>query len=80
MSLHPDILAKAHAELDAVIGPDRLPTLEDRPDLPYVEALMTECLRYGPPVPNGFPHVATSDNIYEGYLIKKGTMIMPNLW
>jgi len=35
---------KAQAELDAVIGKNRLPVLGDRPDLPYVTAfLMVQC-------------------------------------
>jgi cytochrome P450 len=80
MSLHPDILAKAQAELDSVVGADRLPTIDDRPNLPYVEAILTECTRYGPPVPAGIPHVATQDDEFNGYLIKKGTIIMPNIW
>ncbi|THH06929.1 hypothetical protein EW146_g9466 [Bondarzewia mesenterica] len=36
---------KAQAELDAVIGTDRLPTLADRAHLPYFEALFTEIFR-----------------------------------
>jgi cytochrome P450 len=80
MSLHPSILAKAHAELDAIIGSDRLPTLDDRPNLPYIEAIMTECLRYGVAVPSNFPHVATEDNIYNGYFIPKGAMVIVNHW
>jgi hypothetical protein len=80
MSLHPLVLANAHAELDAVIGPDRVPTLDDRPNLPYVEAIMTEVMRYGPPVPGGIPHKTTEDDVYNGYRIAKGTMVMPNLW
>jgi cytochrome P450 len=80
MSLHPAILAMAQAELDNVVGSDRLPTIEDRPSLPYVEAIMTECMRYGPAVPTGLPHVAMQDDEYNGYYINKGTMILPNIW
>jgi cytochrome P450 len=80
MSRHPSVLAKAHLELDTVIGPDRLPTLDDRPNLPYIEAILTECLRFGVAVPNGFPHYTTEDDVYDGYLISKGTIVLPNLW
>jgi cytochrome P450 len=80
MSLHPSILAKAHFELDTVIGPNRLPTLDDRPNLAYVEAILTECMRYGPPTPGGVPHAATQDDVYNGYFIKKGTIVIPNFW
>jgi cytochrome P450 len=45
MILHPEAAKKAQAELDAVIGKNRLPVLGDRPDLPYVTAfLMVQCL------------------------------------
>ena len=44
MVLHPAATKKAQAELEEVIGKDRLPVLGDRPDLPYVTAfLMVRC-------------------------------------
>lgn len=49
---HPDVLACAQAELDAVLGEaQRLPTFEDRANLPYCDAVFTETLRWGVPVP-----------------------------
>ncbi len=53
MILFPDIQARAQAELDAVVGTDRLPTFDDRKSLPYIEALMREVLRWHPPPPLG---------------------------
>ena len=45
MILYPEAKKKAQAELDAVIGKDRLPVLGDRPELPYVTAfLMVQAL------------------------------------
>ncbi len=46
MTIHPEVQRKAHAELDRVVGSDRLPTFEDRSQLPYIEALCKECLRF----------------------------------
>ena len=48
MTLHPEVLAKAQGEVDSVIGTDleRLPTLEDRKSLPYVECIVKELYRY----------------------------------
>ena len=44
MILHPQVVEKAQAELDAVIGKNRLPVPGDRPELPYVTAfLMVQC-------------------------------------
>lgn len=44
MVLHPDVAAKAQREIDGIIGsnPDRLPTLEDRNNMPYLECLVKE--------------------------------------
>lgn len=39
MSLYPEVQLRAQAEIDAVVGNDRLPTFSDRESLPYVNAL-----------------------------------------
>jgi cytochrome P450 len=54
MLVHPDVQAKAQAEVDRVVGPDRLPEVEDRERLPYVEAVVNECLRWIPVIPIGW--------------------------
>lgn len=51
--LNPECLRRAHTEIDAVIGTERLPTMADRPDLPYVNALMKEVMRWQPVNPLG---------------------------
>ncbi len=40
ITLHPSIQKKAQAEIDDVVGRDRLPNFEDRERLPYVNALL----------------------------------------
>ena len=49
----PETLKKAQEEIDRVIGRDRLPTVADRDQLPYVNALMLEALRWHTVVPMG---------------------------
>ncbi|KAM6498917.1 Cytochrome P450 [Amanita muscaria] len=80
MTLHPDAQKKAHEEIDCVIGKDRLPTLDDRSSLPYVEAVYREVLRWRPVTPFGFPHSTDEDDIYKGLYIPKGAIVMPNIW
>jgi len=46
MTLFPDVQKKAQAEIDAVVGPDRLPSFADRDSLPYTEALVKEVFRW----------------------------------
>ena len=53
MALYPEVQKKAQAEIDSVIGPDRLPTFEDRPFLPYINAVVKESLRWHVAAPLG---------------------------
>ncbi len=53
MLLYPEIQAKAQAEIDAVIGDDRLPRFDDRERLPYINALVLEVTRWHNVVPTG---------------------------
>lgn len=46
MAMHPEVAKKAQAEIDAVVGKGRLPDFSDKPSLPYVNAVMKECLRW----------------------------------
>ena len=72
MTLHSHVQEKAQAEIDRVIGTDRLPTFEDRPSMPYVEAMYKEVMRWRPIAPLGVPHYTTSDDMYKGFYIPKG--------
>ncbi|KDQ58276.1 hypothetical protein JAAARDRAFT_262159 [Jaapia argillacea MUCL 33604] len=80
MTLHPSVQATARAELDRVVGPDRLPNLADRKDLVYLEAVMKEVTRLNPIGPLGLPHRVTEDDVYEGYLIPKDSVVFANIW
>jgi len=42
---HPDIMKKAQAEIDKIVGRDRLPQFEDAESLLYVKALVLETMR-----------------------------------
>jgi len=96
MILHPDIQDKARAELDKVVGTRRLPTFQDRPNLPYIEALIKELLRWHPvgrigtniirlSVPDayavsGIPHRCVEEDVFNGYRIPKDAIILPHMW
>jgi len=53
MLLHPEAQTKAQNEIDYVVGLERLPTMEDRPKLDYIERLIQEILRWRPIAPIG---------------------------
>ena len=80
MTLFPEVQRKAQAEIDAVVGPDRLPNLNDRSSLPYVEAVIKEVLRWQPVLPLGVPHRSVHEDIFNGFLIPKDSIIVTNIW
>lgn len=80
MTWHPEIQEKAREEITRVVGSDRLPELRDRPSLPYIEAIANESLRWHPFVPEGVPHLMTSEATLASYRIPKGAIIIAAAW
>ncbi|EIW59559.1 cytochrome P450 [Trametes versicolor FP-101664 SS1] len=80
MSLYPEVLKKAQVELDAVVGPHRLPDFEDRDALIYVNAIIREALRWHVVTPLSVPHCTLEDDVFNGYFIPAGTTILANVW
>jgi hypothetical protein len=73
----PEFIPKAQKELDGVVGPDRLPAFEDLEKLPYLQAVVEENFRWRHLAPSGIPHATSADDYYKGYLIPKGSTIVP---
>ncbi|KAG2111960.1 cytochrome P450, partial [Suillus discolor] len=80
MVLFPEVQVKAHTLIDAVVGASRLPTFEDRSSLQYIDAILRETLRWHPILPLSIPHASVDSDVYEGYYIPKGTVVVPNVW
>ena len=105
MCTHPHVQRVAQAELDNVIGRDRLPTISDRAQLAYINALVKELWRWGPiaplgelltfpsqfatrnwhttpspPLLAGIPHRVMEEDIYKGYRIPAGSLVIANIW
>ncbi|XP_076873271.1 cytochrome P450 2J2-like isoform X2 [Brachyhypopomus gauderio] len=79
MMKYPHIQEKVQAEIDRVIGQSRQPTLDDRANMPYTEAVIHETQRMGNIIPLGFPKKACKDTTLGGYFIPKGTSVTTNL-
>ncbi|CAN9182619.1 unnamed protein product [Alternaria alternata] len=73
---HPEWLAKAQKEIDQVVG-ERLPGFGDLKDLPYIQAVVEEVFRWRHPQQAGIPHATTHEDYYQGYLIPKGSVVIP---
>jgi cytochrome P450 len=78
LSQHPEIEAKLHSELDAVLG-GQLPTLEDLARLPYTQMIIKEAMRLYPPA-WGTSREATEEVTISGYPIKKRENIVINIY
>ncbi|KAI0064843.1 cytochrome P450 [Artomyces pyxidatus] len=74
MALDPSIQERAQRELDNVTKGARLPDYDDRPNLPYIDAICKELLRWKmvTPIGIGVPHAASEDDVYDGYFIPNG--------
>ncbi|KAL5639415.1 hypothetical protein ACGC1H_006804 [Rhizoctonia solani] len=79
MAIHQDIQAKVQDEIDNTIG-TRLPEMSDWESLPYVRRIVKEVLRWRPVLPLGVPHACIQDDIYKGYRIPKGAIVIGNSW
>ncbi|KAF8877442.1 cytochrome P450, partial [Infundibulicybe gibba] len=74
---------EAQAELDATVGHDRLPAFADRDHLPYINAIVSETLRWNSRLTQfhpSAPHRAMEDGIIGGYFVPKDSIIIANLW
>ncbi|XP_028172630.1 cytochrome P450 18a1 [Ostrinia furnacalis] len=89
MLRNPEVKRKVQEELDAVVGRDRLPNIEDMPNLPYTETTILETLRMSSIVPLATTHSPTRDVMLDGYKIPAGSQVVPlincvhmdpNLW
>jgi cytochrome P450 len=96
MALYPEVQKTAQAEIDTVVGSDRLPDFQDRPSLPYINAIVKELTRWNSVTPlgrylfiivttiltssAGIPHMSAKDDEYNGYHIPKGTILIGNIW
>ena len=77
LMLHfPEVQAQIQKEIDAVIGQDRDPDLEDMTSMPYMRACILEALRFQSHLPLTAPHANLSADVeFEGYHIPKGSVV-----
>ena len=76
---HPQCQTEIQNELDEVVGRDRMPGLDDRPNLPLVQATIMEALRLGNVAETALPHYTLKDTSLAGYRVPKDTVVLVNL-
>ncbi|TRZ26743.1 hypothetical protein HGM15179_000354 [Zosterops borbonicus] len=79
MMKYPEIQRKIQEEMNRVIEPGELPKLEDRKKMPYTEAVIHEIQRFANIVPMGVSRSTPRNVNFRGYVIPKGTEIIPLL-
>ncbi|TFY58709.1 hypothetical protein EVJ58_g6248 [Rhodofomes roseus] len=80
LAMYADVYAKAQEEIDRVTCNARLPTIDDRHALPYLECILKETYRVSSPAPLGVAHETSEDDEYRGYWIPKRTTVITNIW
>ncbi|KAG8688865.1 hypothetical protein FRC11_004612 [Ceratobasidium sp. 423] len=80
MMLHPTVARTAREEIDRVVGTERLPAMSDRVDLPYLECVLSETLRWHPPTMMEVPHRVRQEDEYRGYRIPANSTIRYNMY
>jgi len=78
VSQHPEVEAKLHAEIDAVLQ-GRAPTAEDVKRLEYTERVVLESMRLYPPA-YGFGREALEDCEIAGYRVPAGSTVFMMPW
>ncbi|XP_020836321.1 cytochrome P450 2C31-like [Phascolarctos cinereus] len=76
---HPEVQAKIHEEIEHVIGHNRLHSIKDRQDMPYMDAVVHEVQRFIDLIPFNIPHAVNWDIHFQEYILPKDTTIFPEL-
>lgn len=79
MILYPEVARKAREEMDRVVGTERLPGMADRGNLPYLECIFLETLRWYPVAPLTLPHRTAQEDQYRGYRIPANCTVYANI-
>ncbi|KAF2363760.1 Cytochrome P450 [Trinorchestia longiramus] len=76
LATFPEVQAKVHKSLDEVVPTERLPSLNDRSQLQYVDAMLLDVLRLSSLAPISLIHRAMTDVTFEGYTIPTDTSVL----
>ena len=69
---------RLQTDINKVVPDARLPSLDDKAKLPYIEAFIMELLRITNIAPFGLPHAVQGDSVFDGYRIPKDCSILFN--
>ncbi|XP_071088224.1 cytochrome P450 2U1-like [Haliotis cracherodii] len=73
---NPGVQEKCFREIQENIGQSRRPSMQDKTNLPYVEATIMEVLRRADIGPLSLPHTVPHDVQFRGYTFPKGVLVI----
>ncbi|CAG5125149.1 unnamed protein product [Candidula unifasciata] len=76
---NPQVQDKVYSEIKDVIGSDRTPTMQDKGNLKYLNAVIMETERLANIIHLAVPHMCTNEVTLRGYILPKGTTVCLNL-
>ncbi len=80
MAKHPEVQSKVRKEIENEIGFVRDPSMNDKSNLKYCEAVILEILRFSTLVPLAIAHCTMDDVKLREYDIPKGAIVFPNIF
>ncbi|XP_068136230.1 cytochrome P450 2K6-like [Hyperolius riggenbachi] len=78
MMKYPEIQKNIQNEIETVIG-SAVPQMDHRKEMPYTDAVLHEIQRFANIIPLNLPYAMTQDVTLKGYVIPKGTYVIPLL-
>jgi len=75
-----EVQERVRKEIDSVVPRGRLPSLSDKPNLPFTEAVLLEVMRIRTLAPFSMPHATRCETEVAGYKVPANTMVLVNLW
>ncbi|KAL3862683.1 hypothetical protein ACJMK2_008636 [Sinanodonta woodiana] len=79
LASRPDIQSRIFEEIKAMVGTERLPSMQDKQNLVYTEAFIMEVLRLCTIAIISASHAPVSDVWIRGFHIPKGMQIVPDI-
>lgn len=76
---YPDIQEQLFNDISDAVGNERLPSLQDKPKLPLVDAFTEECLRHANLSLTSLGHATSRDVTFHGYLIPREATILADI-
>ncbi|KAL0074579.1 hypothetical protein J3Q64DRAFT_1777377 [Phycomyces blakesleeanus] len=80
LAQYKDVQQRVCYEIDAFVEQNgRLPSFSDRENVPYIRAVLLECIRFRSITNFGIPRFVTEDIECLGYFIPKNTVVMTSM-